>query len=260
MKEKIRKLIYILAAVTLLISLSVPVFAATGAIPEPQGHYYYDEVGVLTPETKKEVDEINKKLEAQTGAQVIVAAVKDIEGYANIDEYAVKFFEKWKIGSKKEDNGVLIVASISDKQIKIETGYGVEGAITDGEAGRILDQYVIPYFKDENYDMGLRNGFRAVIQRLEDEYGVSVMDGSSLPEDVSDDGGGGSIIRLIILIIILFLILPKGRGPGRRRRRTVFFPGSFGGPRSFGGGSSGGFGGFSGGGGSSGGGGASRGW
>lgn len=250
-----KKLTYIVISLLLFININCIAFANN--IPNPQEHFYYDEVGVLSENTKKEIEEINMKLEKLTGSQVIVAVVKDINGYGDIDSYASTFFEKWKIGDKDKDNGVLLVASISDKKIKLETGYGIEGAINDGKAGRILDDFVIPNFKKQDYDAGMKNGFIAIVKEIEKEYQIN-LESDNVTSSTENSVSIGSTIRIIIWILLLiFIFFPKG--PRRRKSRGGFYPmGTFGG--GFSSRSSGGFGGFSGGGGSSGGGGASRGW
>ena len=167
---------------------------------------------------------------------------------------------EWGIGSKNND-GVLLLLSVEERQIVIEVGYGLEGALPDGKTGRILDNYAMPYLKSDDFSTGLREAFSALIGETATEYGVEI-NGSSLAPDEDEDEYKSSkavIIDFIIFIIIVFAIRKiTGRTP------FIFFGGG-GNHHSGGGFSGGGFsggssGGFSGGGGSFGGGGSSRGF
>ncbi len=270
---KNRSRLFILLSVVIMLFSATSVFA--NDIPNPGRDYYYDETGTLSESTKNEIQSINQKLEAATGSQIIVAVVNDIEGYGSIDEYATKFFEKWKIGDKDKNNGILFVTSMAERKMKFEIGYGLEGAIPDGKAGRILDEFVVPYYKKGDFNQGILNGFRSLVEEVQKEYNVESLDNIAPVGDVGSETSKEEIIVYIILTIIgiIYLIrfFKRGGGTGggsggyrgRSYRGTPFggYTGSRGGS-SYGGfgGSSGGFGGFSGGGGSSGGGGASRGW
>ena len=196
----------------------------------------------------------------KTGAQVVCVTVNSLDG-KDVRDYALGLGREWGIGSKNND-GVLLLLSVEERQIDIEVGYGLEGALPDGKTGRILDNYAIPYLKSDDFSTGLREAFSALIGETATEYGVEI-DGSSLAPDVDEDeeykSSKAVIIDFIIFIIIVFAIRKiTGRTP------FIFFGGG-GNHHSGGGFSGGGFsggssGGFSGGGGSFGGGGSSRGF
>jgi uncharacterized protein len=226
-------------------------------LPSPRG-YVNDFAGVIDPSEAPGLESFLKGLEERTSAEVAVATVPDIDGFADVDEYGVKLFEKWKIGKKGQDNGVLILLAMKEHKVRIEVGYGLEGAITDGTAGEIIRQQMVPYFKKGEYGKGLDAGVRALAGRIPPG-------GVKKPEKKSHIG-------LSLVLFFIFLMLVFGQffiGPrltGRGRRGSFYggpyiggFGGGFGGS-GFGGGGGfgGGFGGF--GGGSSGGGGASGGW
>lgn len=241
----------------MLVTFAVPVSAYT--IPEPTNDFYVNDcAGLLSDESYNYIMNVNVELQEKTKAQVVVATIESLEG-ADLEEYATEMFRKYKIGDKKENNGILILLSYKDRKIRIEVGYGLEGAINDAKAGRIMDEYMIPYLKDDRWDEGLVNGFDAVVQEICKEYDVEVEMNEPTRFKSSDQSSGSSsgidaegmfyIILLVIILILAFIGRNSGSGGG----------GSYS-SRSggFGGGYSGG--GFSGGGGSSGGGGASRGF
>jgi uncharacterized protein len=237
-----------------------------------------DFANVIDSASKNEMDRRIRALQETTGDVVVVATVPTYQPYADIDEYAVKMFENGGrgIGQKGKDNGVLIVVAVKDRKVKIETGYDIEGFITDGFAGETIRNVIAPAFRQGQYGEGLLAATTRLINRIADGRGVTV------PNVPVTRPPAASAERpqfpLSLIIFIAFVIIALARGGRRRRRRSYWgggpwsgwnsgvgpfggggFGGGFGGfGGGGGGGGGGGFGGF--GGGRSGGGGASGGW
>lgn len=206
-------------------------------------------------------------LDDSTSNQIAIVTIPTLDGYP-IEDYANKLFRSWGIGNKKTNNGVLVLVASQDHQMRIEVGYGLEGAIPDITASDIIAHVMTPYFKQGNYYMGLEKATDALSAAAAGEYHVA-------RQKDDNSGSGGAVVFLIILIVVILIIL-KSRGGGNgggnyySRRGSDILSGMIlgnllgGGGRSSGGGDwggssgGGGFGGF--GGGSSGGGGASGGW
>ena len=240
----------LLSAVLLILSLSVSAFAAknTPYPPPTQSFFVNDFADCINETDEQKMQAMAEELYKKTGAQVVCVTVNSLDGN-EVRDYALGLGREWGIGSKNND-GVLLLLSVEERQIDIEVGYGLEGALPDGKTGRILDNYAIPYLKSDDFSTGLREAFSALIGETATEYGVEI-NGSSLAPDVDEDeeyeSSKAVIIDFIIFIIIVFAIRKiTGRTP------FIFFGGG-----GFSGGSSGG---FSGGGGSFGGGGSSRGF
>lgn len=222
-----------------------------------------DAAGVLSAEDAARLEKKLVAYDDSTSTQVAIVLVRTLNDYP-IEEYALKLFRTWGIGNKKTNNGVLILAAIGDRKIRIEVGYGLEGAIPDIIANQIIRNDIGPNFRSGNYYEGLDAATESIIKAAAGEY--------KAPEGYNKgkEGGGGSILKFIIIAIIIIIILSnmnRGGGGGFMSRRgyrgfgpPIFFPGGGGGSGGGGwsGGGGGGFGGF--GGGSSGGGGASGGW
>lgn len=220
-----------------------------------------DFANVLSPDEKKFLEEKLVMIDDSSSNQIAIVLVKTLDDEP-IDEYAVALFRNWGIGNKKTNNGVLILAAIDDRKVRIEVGYGLEGAITDVVASNIIKKDIIPAFRKMDYYGGLFQAADDLAKAAEGEYKFKRY------KKEKDDGSGIALFFIVLFIVIIIVSAMKGGGGGRgggmisRRGYGGFFPpigggvggGSFGGG-GFGGG---GFGGF--GGGSSGGGGASGGW
>ncbi len=236
-------------------------FAFAQPIPTPDG-YVNDYAGVISSSEEAEMRSTIQSVVQATGAEIAVLTVDSMEPYADIEQYSIAVAEQWGVGSGEQDDGAILVVSVGERQVRLEVGYGLEGAIPDGRAGSILDTYVVPYLRNNDYGTGLVNGVNAVAAIIADEYGVQL---SNVREAVQPQrsGSSGGLPLSRIIYIVIFLFLAGGRWflwpllfAGRRRS---FFGGGFGAGGS--GGSRGGGGGFGGfGGGGFGGGGASRGF
>lgn len=225
--------------------------AVSAEIPSPGSNYANDYANVLSAATEEHINKTSKTYSGD-GTQVVVVTVTSLDGM-DIETYSNRLFRSWGIGNADKDNGLLILVSTGDREIRIEVGRGLEGTFNDAKCGRLIDEYAIPYLKDNNYDAGIKRLYDMIIAGIDDPVLLEEME----DEDNSEIGE----IIVLIVVIILYLSITGGRGGRRGGFRFYGFPGGFGrGGGGFGGGSSGGggFGGF--GGGSSGGGGASRGF
>ncbi|MEO6188423.1 MAG: TPM domain-containing protein, partial [Ginsengibacter sp.] len=201
-----------------------------------------------------------------TSSAIVIVTVPSLDGY-DIAEVALKYLRDWGIGTKAKNNGVLILVSKEEHKARIETGYGMEGVLPDILAKQIIDNEMIPYFKENDYYRGFDNAIDAIIKAAAGEYKA----------DARPQPGKGGMPTIIILVVLFFIIMSFFRGGGgggnymsRRGSRgfgsalpwwmigSMMGGGSGRGGGGFGGGGGGGFGGFGGGGG--GGGGASGGW
>ncbi|MCQ2511135.1 MAG: TPM domain-containing protein [Lachnospiraceae bacterium] len=166
------------AAVALLFTLLFMVLqavpAAAANIPKPTDAFYVNDFSdLLLYDTKEYIVGTNEELYEKTGAQIVVVTVDSLEG-TSIEEYSTELFRSYGIGDAKKNNGVLLLVAKNDREVRIEVGYGMEGAINDAKAGRILDQYVIPYLADEKWNIGIKNGYAEILKEVCREYGVEI--------------------------------------------------------------------------------------
>jgi uncharacterized protein len=143
---------------------------AHASIPErPQGGYVSDFASVLTPSERQNLESEISLYNASTSNEIAVVTVKSLDG-DYIEHYAVDLFKKWGIGTKKHDNGVLLLVAIDDHKMRIEVGYGLEGALTDMLSSSIVRKEITPSFKEGKYYDGISRGVHAIILATQGEY------------------------------------------------------------------------------------------
>ena len=177
---KKKRLLTVILTVFMAILIGINAFASPNIPKNPRQLFAYDEVGILSKETTQYINHTNLALK-ETGAQIVVAVVKDLGGY-DIEGYANEMFREWGIGDKEKNNGVLLLVAPDERKLRIEVGYGLEGAIPDGKAGRIIRNEITPYFKNNQYDEGILNGTKAILALVQEEYGIKI-DNSIKAED-----------------------------------------------------------------------------
>lgn len=248
---------YILLAVSLLLSLASH---AIPSRPNPQ-RLVNDYARVFTREQAASLERMLVAFDDSTSNQIAVVTVTDLEGYAPA-EYATRIGLKWQVGSEKFDNGIVLLVKPktvgSAGQVFIAVGYGLEGAIPDAYAKRIIDNELIPHFMHGDYFEGVESACEVLMKLASGE--------------ISDPGGMDDDVEAVLAIFVLFFIglvvivlIFKGGshggsgGGGTIYRGPIITTGTnYGGYGGYGGGFGGGFGGF--GGGSFGGGGAGGSW
>ncbi|WP_082859396.1 YgcG family protein [Microbulbifer sp. Q7] len=215
-----------------------------------------DNANLLSQSTRYQLTELLQQQEKETSNQIVVATLPDLQGLT-IEEYGYQLGRHWKIGQKGKDNGVLLIVAPSEREVRIEVGYGLEGALTDALSSNIIHTKILPQFQSGNFDAGVTAGVESIIAAIRNEY---------VPEPTESDSDRQ--VALLVGIFLLFIMLqifgssvlgaPNGSSSYRRGRYGGYYGGGgFGG--GYGGGGFGG-GGFGGGGGGFGGGGASGGW
>lgn len=165
---------------------------------------------------------VNKKLYNQTGAQIVVVTIPSLEENS-LEEYANQLFNKFGIGDKTKNNGVLLLLSLKERQFRIEVGYGLEGILTDGKTGRIQDEYIIPYLKNNNWNQGIKNGFNAILKIVADEYNIDV--GTQKAAKVEDSRNYEGIIAPILFISVMVVsgILGMTSGKLYKKKKINLF-------------------------------------
>lgn len=225
---------------------------------EPRG-MVSDFAGILSSAEQQQLETKLRNYRDSTTNVIAVATLPDLKGY-DIQQVGTQLFNEWRMWHEERYNGVLLLIAPNERKIRIEVGYGLEGAITDAMSSRIIREVITPEFRNGNFYAGIDQATTVMIDLAQGEFEGSLSDSRSS----GDDDFVSTIIFILFIIYVIYSIFRRGGG-GRGRRRRTLGSGGFiwvGGGSSGGfSGGGGGFGGFSGGGGfGSGGGGASGGW
>lgn len=176
---------------------------------------------VIDPSSTRAMDALIRSLQQASGDTVTVATVRTFKPFADIREFAVKLFENHGrgIGQKGKDNGLLIVLAVDDRQVWIEVGYDLEGFVTDGFAGEVSRQAMVPEFRAGRFGGGLLAGTARVIERVALKRGVTLQGiPKSRRRDLEPGAGAGRflLIALVVLFLIINAIASRLRGGGGR--------------------------------------------
>ncbi|WP_316930116.1 TPM domain-containing protein [Hymenobacter sp. IS2118] len=246
--------------------------AAQGLPPRPNPPRLVNDLANLMQ--PGETDALERKLVAyndSTSSQIAVVIVPSLGG-EEIADYAQKLYESWGIGRKGSNNGILVLVAQQERVARIQTGYGLEGAVPDAIAKRIISNTLVPAFRQNQYYAGLDRATDQLIALAKGEYKADPADAQRRGRRDTSGSGPPFWVIIGVLVLVFFFLRKRGGGGGGRGNRgigggfipPILFGGGFGGGGGgfggggFGGGGGGGFGGF--GGGSSGGGGASGSW
>lgn len=241
-----------------------------------------DNADLLGDQQKANLEKILSDFEQKSSDQIVVATIKSLNG-ENLEEYANLLFRHWELGQAEENNGILLLIAQQDRKLRIEVGYGLEGTMTDAASKLVIDQIIVPRFRNGEFGEGMLDGVQSIITVLSGDLAELEARAKRNPQKKKYDHNDIFTTIFIVIWCILFFgpiimgvlvpLLGEKLGPGhykwlwieinrannskrsRRRSNNSSWSGS---GWSSGGGSGGG--GFSGGGGSSGGGGASGGW
>lgn len=179
----------------LFFSIFLPINSFALTIPEKPTGYVNDYAGLLSKEATVQISANLSSYEKETSNQIVVAVFKSLEG-ESLEDFSIKLAEKWKVGTKDKDNGVIFLVFKDDRKVRIEVGYGLEGALTDAISSEIIRKEIIPNFKAGNFDDGISNAVNAIINATKGEYKAS-------PTKTKGDNQA-----LFSLIIFLFFIMP----------------------------------------------------
>ena len=257
-----KKIFFLIVIIYFL--LATASYAVIPPIPQKPPQYVVDLADIIENDVEIRLNGHLKELEQKTTAQVVVLTLLSLEGESLEDFSISTAHDKWKLGQKGKDNGVLIVIVLKDKKYRFEIGYGLEGVLPDSFIGSIGRNYFVPYFQKGDYTGGIYAGTLAVINRIASSGGVEISGMPKLETGINSERyprGGGILRTIFVLLFFLGAIILFIKNP--RLFLFLLLASSLGGSRRGGWSSGGGFGGsgsFGGGGGGFGGGGASGGW
>lgn len=207
----------------LLVLVPIVAQAQQAEIP-PMTSPVIDTTGTLSAAQKQQLEQQALALQQRKGSQLQVLMVPTTQP-ETIEQYAVRAFEQWKLGRKGVDDGVLLVVAKDDRRVRIEPGYGLEGAIPDISAGRIIQEYLVPKFRANDYGGGIIDATAAL---------VKLIDGETLPAPMADNrgkdtGGGGDWLFALFAAFVVANVVRAMFSRAPSPLRGVFTGGAAGG-------------------------------
>jgi len=164
---------------------SIPVKAMD--IPKPNSSFYvFDQANLISTSVELEIVKTSEALYRESGAQIVVVTLENLGGY-DLEQYSVQLFRDWGIGNSNQNNGVLIILALEEREVRIEVGYGLEGAIPDSVAGRILDESMLPSLASGIYDSAFYDTYQSILRRVMDEYGIESLSGINTSSNENED-------------------------------------------------------------------------
>ncbi len=240
---------------TLFLFADTVTFAATPEPPDRPPDYVVDLAAVIDDQTETRIDRFLGELERKTSAQMVVLTVYSLDG-ESLEGFSLRIAEKWKLGQKGKDNGLLMVIAYKDRRYRFEVGYGLESVLPDSMVGTIGREYLVPYFRKGDYSNGVLNAVLVIARTIAASQGVQL---EGLPAPLRGNPPQGhkigflpviiGIVALLLFIVLfakhpqLLLLLLMGSSLGRRGGGWSGGGGFGGGGGGFGGGGGGGFGG-----------------
>lgn len=191
----LKKILFLLAVIVL-----IPKAAFAYANPGQPVGYVNDFAGLLSQSTRTQLEQNLIEFEKQTKHEVVVVTITKLDN-DTIENFAVKLFEDWKIGKKGADNGILFLIAKDDRQMRIEVGYGLEGALPDATAYKITEKIVKPLFRNGDYDGGVVSGIEAIEKSIKGEDVSALVNTNSS----SENSTSSNLITFGFVAALMFL-------------------------------------------------------
>ena len=212
--------------VSWVLLLAAITMSAQNMLPKPAGRVT-DLANVIDPATEAEIDGRLEQLERQTSSEIAVLTVPSLDGVP-VDDYAVRVFKEWGIGQARQDNGVLVLVAPTEREMRIEVGYGLEGILPDGLAGQIIRDQFIPRFRDNDYNGGIRDGVARVVDVVEKQQVLTAEELARFNDSGVQDAPAWIIIPFMGLFVAIGFTM-VGVGLRTKTGFPLLFGGFFGG-------------------------------
>ena len=203
-----------LKKLTILFSLVlVACMALAQTLPPKATTLVTDYTNTLAP---GDIQQLENKLDAfndSTSTQIAVVIIKSVGDY-DINDYGQKLGRAWGIGTKGKNNGILILVALNDHKVAIQTGYGSEGAVTDSRTNEIIQNDIVPQFKQNNYYGGLNTATDDLMKLMRGEFKGTGVVHRAVRHDDGNNGGGYGVLIFIVIIVLIIIFRSRGGGGG----------------------------------------------
>ncbi len=167
-----------------------------------------DSANILSAGSVNALNQQLQQLETQDSTQIVVLTIDSLQG-ESLEQYSLKVAETWKIGQKERDNGALLLVVVNDRKVRIEVGYGLEGRLTDLISGRIIDNIIVPEFRQGQYNQGILNGVDAMVKTVKGEYTAK-----NLPARKQRQDPGAMLVLTVFALLLISRVFHKKKVAG----------------------------------------------
>ena len=179
------------------------------ALVKPTTDFYVnDYANIIDSDVEEYIMGRSVDLANKTGAQIVVVTVNNLEG-KNLEEYATTLFRNFGIGDKENNNGLLLLLALEERQFRVEVGYGLEGVLPDGLTGRYQDEYIIPYLKKNDWNTGIKTGYTAFYKKICEYYGIEMTNDTL---NISAINNSNDYDNITLMGIVIFSIIGSLQG------------------------------------------------
>ncbi|HEX9500934.1 MAG TPA: TPM domain-containing protein, partial [Thermoanaerobaculia bacterium] len=182
-------------------------------VPPPPTAFVTDKAGVLNENDARALSEKLAAFEQRTGAQFIIYVFPTLGGEV-LEDFTIRCAERWKVGNKKFDNGLILFVFVKDRKLRIEVGYGLEGTITDAFSRRVIEQYIAPHFRQGDYAGGLNAAAEALMAEIEHKEAPVAPVQTRTSRGRPSNAFGSLFTILFWIIVVIVLALSRRRGGG----------------------------------------------
>ena len=217
MKQSLRMGRVRILGVLLCMAVLLPWAAAALEVPALKGRVS-DYGGMLPPEAERRLETLLKELEEKDSTQVAVLTIPSLDG-DSLEDFSMRVAERWKIGRKGFDNGVILIIARDDRKVRIEVGYGLEGRLTDLTAGRIIRDRIVPEFRAGRFDQGVLNGVVALTEVVRGEFQAPAQ-----PPTGPAASGVEELMPFVLVFIFLVFMLGRVSRPLGTAAGGLFMP------------------------------------
>ncbi|MBD3797926.1 MAG: TPM domain-containing protein [Campylobacterales bacterium] len=186
----------LLKSIILLVLFAVTVLFSAPNFPKLNNSRVVDNAGLFNTYQRIDLEKRLAAHETNTSNQVVVVTLNSLEGY-DIADYGYQLGRHWGIGQKDKNNGVLLIVAPNERKVRIEVGYGLEGALPDATANSIIQYEILPFFKTGNYYDGVNSGIKSILEAIKGEYKPVSSDNKDLPM--------GLLLFPILFIALMFI-------------------------------------------------------
>jgi len=206
----------VLAGLLAVFAAATAARAAEPPLPAAPAHYFNDYAGVVSAEVAARLEQKLRGFDEQTSSQIVVAVFPELPS-PSLEDFTVRTAQAWRVGRKKLDNGAVLFVFVKDRKLRIETGYGLEGALPDATAHRIIDETIVPAFRGGDYGRGIEAGVDAMMAATRGEYTASPVPRAPSAAPIATGLGGSFFLVLLILVFVIALTRrSRSRTYGRR--------------------------------------------